>query len=46
MSTVAFLAFCLVYVIAPDSPITWVLLAATIASLVYDTARLARKEAR
>ena len=43
MSTIAILAFFLAYVIAPSNPITWTLLAVTLAALIYDTATLARK---
>lgn len=46
MSTIAILAFFLTYVIAPTSPVTWVLLAVTFAALAYDTATLVRKAAR
>ena len=46
MSTIAILAFFLVYAIAPSSPITWVLLAATFAALIYDTTTLVRKAGR
>lgn len=48
MSTIAFLAFLLSYLIAPTNPVTWILMAATLCALAWDTKKLisSHKEAK
>lgn len=40
MSTIAFLAFFLTYILDPSSPITWTLMAVTLCTLAWDTKEL------
>ncbi|MCQ4609982.1 MULTISPECIES: hypothetical protein [unclassified Corynebacterium] len=45
MSTIAVLAFFLAYIVAPSSPIVWILLAVAVVALTWDTVALVRKDA-
>lgn len=45
MSTIAVLAFFLAYIVAPSSPIVWILLAVAFVALTWDTVALVRKDA-
>lgn len=45
MSTIAVFAFFLAYIVAPSSPIVWILLAVAFVALTWDTVVLVRKDA-